>query len=141
MMNVISPLNARRTKTDLRPSDTFIVRKPDSKPNKCVNKFVFKYQRVAQFGRNMLHIRHSPDFLFFIWIFFKFWFFVISKQLTTSSSINATFEPISFASNQFKWFGKSSFNWEFTSAAHKNSVTIWTRLCQRFTGWAIIYAG
>lgn len=36
MMNVLSPLGARRIKTDLRPSDAFIVRKTDSKPNMCV---------------------------------------------------------------------------------------------------------
>lgn len=36
IMNVSSPFGARRIKTDLRPSDTFITRKTDSKSNMCV---------------------------------------------------------------------------------------------------------
>lgn len=37
-MNVFSPLGARRMKTDLRPSDAFIIRKTEQKPIMCVNQ-------------------------------------------------------------------------------------------------------
>lgn len=111
-MNVFSPLGARRMKTDLRPSDAFIVRKTDPKPIMCVNSIGdCSIQQVAQLFFSVFPVWSveplAANGLIVFLLSFSF------MQLSTSSSINATSESISSTAYQSKWYRESTINRKF----------------------------
>lgn len=73
-----------------------------------VRKSMRLIQQVAQFQFLCVFFFYQTYVL--MWMF-NFFFF--RKQLSTSSSINATFESISSAAYQSKWYRESTFNWKF----------------------------
>lgn len=84
-MNVFSPLGARRMKTDLRPSDAFIVRKTDPKSIMCVNQsMIVSFNKWLNLNKKKIFASGQQRFNCLFAFFFRFCSF--SSQLPARST-------------------------------------------------------